>query len=71
MIDIDNGPLVLLGIILFVYIMPFIYSFFVDDYDKTNPPTDEYHSVTGNEAAACLSCGGFLLGAGYFIRRLD
>ncbi len=42
MIDLDNGPLVLLGVILFVYIAPFIYSFFVDDYDKTNPPTDEY-----------------------------
>ncbi len=42
MIDLDNGPLVLLGCILFVYIMPTIYSFFVDDYDKKTPPTDAY-----------------------------
>lgn len=42
MIDIDNGPLALLGVILFVYVAPFIYSFFVDDYDKKNTPTDAY-----------------------------
>ncbi|MDH4273662.1 MAG: hypothetical protein OEW08_01345 [Gammaproteobacteria bacterium] len=42
MIDIDNGPLVLLGCVLFVYILPLIYSFFVDDYDKKNAPTDVY-----------------------------
>ena len=34
MIDIDNPPLVLLGIIIVVFIAPFIYSFFVDNYDK-------------------------------------
>ena len=42
MIDIDNGPLVLLGCVLFVYILPFIYSFMVDDYDKDKPQIDDY-----------------------------
>jgi uncharacterized membrane protein len=34
MLDVDNPPLVLLGIICIVFIAPFIYSFFVDNYDK-------------------------------------
>ena len=34
MIDVDNPPLVLLGIIVVVFVAPFIYSFFVDNYDK-------------------------------------
>ena len=34
MLDVDNPPLVLLGIICVVFIVPFIYSFFVDNYDK-------------------------------------
>ena len=37
MIDTDNPPLVLLGIIVVVFVAPFIYSFFIDDYDKGKP----------------------------------
>ena len=36
MLDIDNPPLVLLGIIVVVFVAPFLYSFFVDNYDKKN-----------------------------------
>jgi uncharacterized membrane protein len=36
MLNVDNPPLVLLGIICVVFIAPFIYSFFVDNYDKKN-----------------------------------
>jgi hypothetical protein len=42
MIDVDNPPLVLLGIICVVFICPFIYSFFVDNYDKGKPGIDTY-----------------------------
>ena len=34
MIDIDNAPLVMLGIIVVVFVAPFVYSFFIDNYDK-------------------------------------
>ena len=37
MLDIDNPPLILLLPILIVFIAPFIYSFFVDNYDKDTP----------------------------------
>lgn len=37
MIDIDNPPLVLLGIIVVVFVAPFIYSFFIDNYEKDKP----------------------------------
>lgn len=37
MIDVDNPPLVLLGVIIVVFVAPFIYSFFVDNYDKGKP----------------------------------
>lgn len=37
MIDVDNPPMVLLGIIVLVFVAPFIYSFFVDNYDKGKP----------------------------------
>ena len=37
MIDIDNAPLVMLVIICLVFIAPFIYSFFIDNYDKETP----------------------------------
>jgi hypothetical protein len=37
MIDVDNPPLVLLIPIMIVFIAPFIYSFFVDRYDKGKP----------------------------------
>ena len=36
MLDVDNPPLVLLGIIILVFVAPYIYSFFVDNYDKKN-----------------------------------
>ena len=37
MIDVDNPPLVLLLPIIIVFVAPFIYSFFVDNYDKDKP----------------------------------
>ena len=37
MIDVDNPPMVLLGIIIVVFVAPFIYSFFVDNYEKGKP----------------------------------
>lgn len=37
MIDFDYGPAVMAGIIALVYIVPTIYSFFVDNYDKQTP----------------------------------
>lgn len=37
MIDVDNPPLVLLLPIIIVFVAPFIYSFFVDKYDKGKP----------------------------------
>ena len=37
MIDVDNPPLVLLGIVIVVFVAPFIYSFFIDDYHKGKP----------------------------------
>jgi len=37
MIDIDNPPLILLLPIIIVFVAPFIYSFFVDNYDKDKP----------------------------------
>jgi len=42
MIDLDNGPLVLLCLIVFVFVMPFIYSFFIDKYDKDKPKLNTY-----------------------------
>lgn len=38
MIDIDNPPLAVLIPILIVFIFPFIYSFFIDKYNKGAPP---------------------------------
>jgi uncharacterized membrane protein len=38
MIDVDNPPLIILIPIIIVFVAPFIYSFFVDNYDKKNPP---------------------------------
>lgn len=34
MFDVDNAPLVLVGIIVGVFLLPFLYSFFVDKYEK-------------------------------------
>ena len=42
MIDIDNPPLVMLGIIVVVFVAPFIYSFFVDNYEKDKPGINTY-----------------------------
>ncbi len=42
MIDIDNPPLVMLGVITVVFIAPFIYSFFVDKTDKDKPAINTY-----------------------------
>lgn len=36
MIDIDNPPLIILIPILIVFIAPFIYSFMVDNFDKSD-----------------------------------
>ena len=37
MIDVDNLPLIMLLPIIIVFVAPFIYSFFVDNYDKDKP----------------------------------
>jgi len=37
MLDVDNPPLILLLPIIIVFVAPFIYSFFVDGYDKDKP----------------------------------
>jgi cytochrome c biogenesis factor len=42
MIDWDNGPGAMLIWVLVVYTFPFIYSFFVDHFDKNKPPIDTY-----------------------------
>jgi hypothetical protein len=42
MIDLDNGPLAMLLWVLVAYTAPFIYSFFVDKFDKGKPPIDSY-----------------------------
>ena len=42
MLEIDNPPLVMLGVITVVFVAPFIYSFFVDKYDKGKPSINTY-----------------------------
>lgn len=37
MIDIDNPPMCMLAIIIFVFTAPFLYSFIVDNWDKQSP----------------------------------
>ncbi len=37
MIDLDNGPLAILIPISLAFLAPFIYSYFVDKFDKKNP----------------------------------
>jgi len=37
MLDVDNPPLIMACIITVVFVCPFIYSFFVDNYDKGKP----------------------------------
>jgi hypothetical protein len=38
MIDFDYGPIALLLPIGIAFVFPFLYSFFVDNYDKKTPP---------------------------------
>lgn len=42
MLDLDNGPFAMLIWVLVVYTAPFIYSFFVDNYDKDKEACDDY-----------------------------
>lgn len=37
MIELDFGPLALMLAISIAYVCPFLYSFFVDNYDKKSP----------------------------------
>jgi hypothetical protein len=37
MIELDNGPLAVLLVIALAFVAPFLYSFFVDRYDKKAP----------------------------------
>jgi hypothetical protein len=37
MIDFDYGPAVFIGVIALVFLAPYIYSLFVDNYDKQTP----------------------------------
>ena len=37
MIDYDYAPTVFFGIIMLVFLAPFFYSFFIDNYDKKSP----------------------------------
>ena len=37
MIDLDYGPVAILVPIALAFVAPFIYSFFVDKFDKKNP----------------------------------
>ena len=45
MIDFDFGPIAILIPIGVVIIAPFIYSLFVDNYDKKSPPIDFLKAV--------------------------
>ena len=42
MLDLDNGPFAMLIWIFTVYTAPFIYSFFVDKFDKNKEGIDTY-----------------------------
>jgi len=37
MIELDNPPIAVTLVVLFVYIVPFLFSFVVDHYDKKSP----------------------------------
>lgn len=37
MIDMDYGPVCFMAVVSIGFFAPFIYSFFVDNYDKTSP----------------------------------
>ncbi len=38
MIDLDYGPVAILLPIAIAFVLPFVYSFFVDKFDKKTPP---------------------------------
>jgi hypothetical protein len=42
MIDMDYGPYAMLIAITVAYVCPFLYSFFVDHYDKKSPQIKNY-----------------------------
>jgi len=42
MIDWDNGPAALMIWVIVVFTAPFIYSFFVDKWDRNNKGIDDY-----------------------------
>ncbi len=42
MIDYDYAPAVFFGIIVLVFLAPFIFSFFVDNHDKKSPQIKGY-----------------------------
>jgi uncharacterized membrane protein len=42
MIDWDNGPAALMIWVILVFVAPFIYSFFVDKWDKNTKGIDTY-----------------------------
>lgn len=37
MIDLDYGPICFMGVVSIGFLAPYIYSFFVDNYDKKSP----------------------------------
>lgn len=41
MLEIDNPPLILLIPILVVFVAPYIYSFMIDNFDKSNKKLDK------------------------------
>lgn len=43
MIDLDFGPGALAGVIVFAYLLPILYSFFVDKHDKKTPQIRAKH----------------------------
>lgn len=42
MLEVDNPPLVLFGIVMLAFLAPVIYSFFVDKFDKNKPGIKNY-----------------------------
>ena len=42
MLEVDNPPLVLFGIVMLAFLAPVLYSFFVDKFDKTNKQIKNY-----------------------------
>ena len=42
MIDWDNGPMAMMIWVIVVFVAPFIYSFFVDKWDRNSKGCDDY-----------------------------